>query len=131
MIVWAPKKKDIEQYCSKEMAFAVTKDQERVLIGGRQQILSRLAGEEDACVDYDVVQPFGAFLLSDGYAADLAWEEAVSLLEEAQRIFLSPKLKQHVFSAGRSMCPTLFPAIVYAELSTLYCVKYALCFPAV
>lgn len=96
MIVWALKKKDIERYCSKEMAFAVTKDHERVLIGGRQQILSRLAGDVSACVDYDEVQPFGTFLLSDGYAADPTWEEAVSLLEEAQRIFLSPKLKQSV-----------------------------------
>ena len=93
MIEWHPSKKSVEEQKNRVMAIAVSKECERILIGKQDAVIGKLKGNI-VDVDFDIEQPFGTLLMNSNHEEGGSWSDAVSCLEEAQKVFLSPIAKQ-------------------------------------
>ena len=89
MIKRRPSIAEINVVLSYRLAFAVTKDYERILIGPEKGIFQQLSGQNNTDVMYDQSRPFGTFLLRTNPIPHMSWESAISSLFQAQRILHS------------------------------------------
>ena len=102
MIVWHPKKQDVNQVCRYKLAVVIDKVYERVLIGDENSIKLRLAGEQAAEVVCDITRPFGTSLLYMDYDQQEKWQKAISYLAQAQHIMTSPMIRQTVMGTPQT-----------------------------